>query len=128
MGHFLILAALYINLKPLNDEITQKRINPHSIAWILLLAIAIMVHFYLVVMVFALWIADLLRRTFFQKSTSLIAALIEVVATLLVMALVAWQVGYFAIESASGTTRGFGDFRTNLLVLLVKTNSLTRFG
>jgi hypothetical protein len=117
MGHFLILAALYINLKPLNDEITQKRINPHSIAWILLLAIAIMVHFYLVVMVLALWIADLLRRTFFQKSTSLIAALIEVVATLLVMALVAWQVGYFAIESASGTTRGFGDFRTNLLAL-----------
>lgn len=117
MGHFLILAALYINLKPLNDEITQKRIHPHSIAWILLLAIAIMVHFYLVVMVLALWIADLLRRTFFQKSTSLIAALIEVVATLLVMALVAWQVGYFAIESASGTTRGFGDFRTNLLAL-----------
>jgi hypothetical protein len=47
----------------------------------------------------------------------LIAALIEAVATLLVMALVAWQVGYFAIESASGTTRGFGDFRTNLLAL-----------
>ena len=117
MGHFLILAALYINLKPLNDEITQKRIHPHSIAWILLLAIAIMVHFYLVVMVLALWIADLLKRAFLQKSTSFSAALIEIVTVLLVMALVAWQVGYFAIESASGTTRGFGDFRTNLLAL-----------
>jgi hypothetical protein len=30
---------------------------------------------------------------------------------------VAWQAGYFAIEGASGTTRGFGDFRTNLLAL-----------
>jgi hypothetical protein len=76
-----------------------------------------MVHFYLVVMVFALWIADLLKRAFLQKSTSFSAALIEIVTVLLVMALVAWQVGYFAIESASGTTRGFGDFRTNLLAL-----------
>ena len=117
MGHFLILAALYLNLKPLNDEVTQKRIHPHSIAWILLLAMAIMVHFYLVVMVFALWIADLLKRAFLQKSTSFGAALIEIVTALLVMVLVAWQVGYFAIESASGTTRGFGDFRTNLLAL-----------
>ena len=117
MGHFLILAGLYINLKPWNDEVTRKRIHPHSIAWILLLAMAIMVHFYLVVMVFALWIADLLKRAFLQKSTSFSAALIEIVTALLVMALVAWQVGYFAIESASGTTRGFGDFRTNLLAL-----------
>ena len=117
MGHFFILAALYLNLKPADDEIAKKKNNAHSIAWIFLLAMAIMVHFYLVVMVFALWIADLLKRAFFQKSTSLIAPLIEVVTALLVMALVAWQVGYFAIESASGTTRGFGDFRTNLLAL-----------
>ena len=117
MGHFFILAALYLNLKPANDEISNKKINLHSIAWIFLLAVAIMVHFYLVVMVFALWIADLLKRAFLQKSTSFSAALIEIVTALLVMALVAWQVGYFAIESASGTTRGFGDFRTNLLAL-----------
>lgn len=117
MGHFFILAALYLNLKPADNEISNKKINTHLIAWIFLLAMAIMVHFYLVVMVFALWSADLLRRTFSQKSTSFIAALIEVATALLVMALVAWQVGYFAIESASGTTRGFGDFRTNLLAL-----------
>jgi hypothetical protein len=117
MGHFFILAALYLNLKPANDEVSNKIINLHSIAWIFLLAMAIMVHFYLVVMVFALWIADLLKRAFLQKLTSFSAALIEIVTALLVMAFVAWQVGYFAIESASGTTRGFGDFRTNLLAL-----------
>ena len=117
MGHFIILAALYLNLKPINDSAEAKKKYPHSLAWIVLLSIAVLTHFYLAVIVLVLWLADLMRRVFLLKSISPSGALIEVALAFSVVAFVAWQAGYFAIQSASGATRGFGDFRTNLLAL-----------
>ena len=117
MGHFIILAALYLNLKPINDGIDAKKKYLHSLAWIVLLSIAVLTHFYLVVMVLVLWLADLIRRVFLLKSISISSAFIELVLAFSIVAFVAWQAGYFAIQSASGATRGFGDFRTNLLAL-----------
>jgi hypothetical protein len=117
MGHFLILAALYLNLKPINKLNENKKEKIFPIAWVILLAIAVMVHFYLLVMVFTLWLADVLRRVLLQKYTSFKTALLEILIGLVVIAFFAWQAGYFAIEGASGATRGFGDFRTNLLAL-----------
>ncbi len=117
MGHFIILAALYLNIKPINNAAEAKKKYSHSLAWIVLLSIAVLTHFYLVVMVLVLWLADLMSRVFLLKSLSPSGALIEVVLSFSVVAFVAWQAGYFAIQSTSGATRGFGDFRTNLLAL-----------
>lgn len=117
MGHFIILAALYLNLKLVKDVVDAKKKYSHSLAWIVLISIAILTHFYLVVMVLVLWLADLMRRVFLLKSISPSGALIEVALSFSVVAFIAWQAGYFAIQSASGATRGFGDFRTNLLAL-----------
>lgn len=117
MGHFIVLAALYLNLKLINNVAEAKKKYSHSLAWIALLSIAVLTHFYLVVMVLVLWLADLMRRVFLLKSISPSGALIELVLAFSVVAFVAWQAGYFAIQSASGATRGFGDFRTNLLAL-----------
>ena len=117
MGHFIILAALYLNLKTSAKSIDTKKSYAHSFAWIILLSIAILTHFYLAVMVLALWLADLCNRAFIKKSISFKDLALENVLLIGVAGFVAWQAGYFAIEGASGTTRGFGDFRTNLLAL-----------
>jgi hypothetical protein len=118
MGHFIILAALYLNLKTSAKSIDTKKSYAHSFAWIILLSIAILTHFYLAVMVLALWLADLCNRVFVKKSISYKDLALENVLLIGVAGFVAWQAGYFAIEGASGATRGFGDFRTNVLALL----------
>jgi hypothetical protein len=117
MGHFIILAALYLNIKPSPQSIEVKRNYLHSLGWIILLSIAILTHFYLAVMVLALWLADACNRIFVKKSNSFKEVLFENALLISIAGFVAWQAGYFAIEGASGATRGFGDFRTNLLAL-----------
>lgn len=117
MGHFIILAALYLNLDQA-DSATKVNANyKRLIAWIVLLSIAVLTHFYLAVMVLVLWIADLCNRAFVLKRAAIKNSLLEVVLVGASIGLVAWQAGYFAIQGASGATRGFGDFRTNLLAL-----------
>jgi len=111
MAHFLILAALYLNLKPTKTKFT------HSLAWIILLSIAVLTHFYLAVMVFVLWVADLLSRFFVSHQITVKGATAETLLMAFTISFLAWQAGYFAIQGASGATRGFGDFRTNLLAL-----------
>lgn len=111
MAHFLILAALYLNLKPTNTKFT------HSLAWIILLSIAVLTHFYLAVMVLVLWAADLLSRFFVSRQITVKGATAETLLMVFTISFLAWQAGYFAILGASGATRGFGDFRTNLLAL-----------
>lgn len=111
MAHFLILAALYLNLKPTNTKFT------HSLAWLILLSIAVLTHFYLAVMVLVLWVADLLSRFFVSRQITVKGATAETLLMVFTISFLAWQAGYFAIQGASGATRGFGDFRTNLLAL-----------
>ena len=117
MGHFIILAALYLNFKPGVKLFKGMKSNLHSLAWIALLCVAVLTHFYLAVMVFVLWLADLNSRAFISKKCSFIKILFEALLTIGVIGFISWQAGYFAIEGASGATRGFGDFRTNLLAL-----------
>jgi hypothetical protein len=117
MGHFIILAALYLNLKPIPKSIETNKKYLYSFAWIILLSIAVLTHFYLAVMVLVLWMADLISRVFASKSSSFKDAAMESVLVIGVIIFVAWQAGYLAIEGASGASRGFGDFRTNLLAL-----------
>jgi hypothetical protein len=117
MGHFLILAALYLNLKQTKLFTKPSLDFWQSSAWILLLSAAVLVHFYLAVMILGLWLADLSSRLFSKKIITYKELGIESILTVVVVSFVAWQAGYFAIEGASGATRGFGDFRTNLLAL-----------
>jgi hypothetical protein len=117
MGHFIILAALYLNLKLIRALVNKQKKYLHSLAWIILLSIAVLTHFYLAVMVSVLWLADLSSRVLISKSASYKEAITETVLMTGVIGFIAWQAGYFAIEGASGAARGFGDFRTNLLAL-----------
>ena len=108
-SHFLILAAIYLNLRP-------GQIN-RIFYWTLLIFIAALVHFYLLAMVLVLWIASLLD-TFFIKKTFCIRNLVaEISIGIFTLILTLWQAGYFSVESGSGKAGGYGTFRLNLLTL-----------
>jgi len=115
-SHFLILAALYLNLKPGSHH--------HIRNWALVIVVASLVHFYILAMVMALWLADLLDRsplgkksdqTKTQESAQLTWLAIgkELIIVLLLLLGAMWQAGYFISVSTSGA--GYGLHRTNAL-------------
>jgi hypothetical protein len=105
VGHFLIIAALYLVFHP-----EPKR---RILSWILLLVFASLTHPYLFAMTGLLWLADLQRRSeqpIFKSSF----AIKETAATVAVLAVTCWQAGYFSV--GKGTSGGgFGIYRMNLL-------------
>ena len=106
-SQFLLLAALYLNLKK----------NEHFpvCAWLLLLVFSVLIHFYLFVMVAALWLADILDRLLLEKTISLKTALISIIFSTGSVFIFAWQAGYFTIGSVGAF--GYGMFKINLLGL-----------
>ena len=106
-SHFLILAALYLNFRP--DQ--SKR----SIYWALLVSVSALIHFYLLAMVFALWLANLLDQFFINRKIFIKLILSETVFVSLGLALSLWQAGYFSVNFSSGWSGGYGAFQLNLL-------------
>lgn len=104
-GHFCILAALYLSLRP-----TQEK---HAILWTALLAVSAMIHAYLLAMVLAFWITDLAQALFRRQRTAS-AIGIEFVVITAITGIVCWQTGYFTVEKGLAAG-GYGYFRTNLL-------------
>ena len=106
-SHFLLLAAIYLNFRP-----TQ---NKRIFCWALLLGLSSLIHFYLMVMVLALWLANLLDAYFSQKQISLTQGIVELVIVFVTLIICMWQAGYFSVSSGSGAAWGYGGFRLNLL-------------
>jgi hypothetical protein len=108
VGHFLILAALYFSLRP-----APKR---RKAAWAILIAVAALVHAYILAMVLLLWLADVLTAIVGKTRTCRGAAQ-EIAVTFSLLLLVCWQAGYFSVGgSASGS--GYGHFRMNVLSVI----------
>lgn len=108
-GHFLITAALYITFHP--------NLARHRFVWAVLLVTTSMVHPYLLVMVLLIWLTDLARRAFKEKTSIGNELIIEFIVILSVICLVCWQVGYFSTNSGL-SIGGFGVYRMNLLSIL----------
>jgi len=98
-GQWVVLAALCLYFAP--------RFAPGR--WIALLCAAALIHFYLLVMAGALWLADL-----WQRRASLVHVLPGAASTLAVM----WAAGYFVLGGAASALPGFGTYRMNLLAPL----------
>ena len=107
VGHFPILAALYLVLRP-----TQ---NKRVLWWSILLPCTLMIHPYTFAMLVALWLADLLDKLVIQKKLSILQVLLEIVCAFTATIFIAWQAGYFMNVSPGET--GFGTYRMNLLAL-----------
>ena len=107
IGHFPILAALYLILRPNQDK--------RALWWSILLPCTLMIHPYTFAMLVALWLADLLDKLLIQKKLSVLQELLEMACAFTTTVLVAWQAGYFMNVSPGET--GFGMYRMNLLAL-----------
>ncbi len=107
-AHFLILAALYLNLRSNNDR--------QSLWWILLLTISVLVHFYIFVLILALWLADLADRL----RCSIISTkffLMEIVLGIFLILVVMWQAGYFSVPVDGLPLGAYGEDALNLNAL-----------
>lgn len=107
VAHFLILAALYLNFKKSDANLSLK--------WAALLATSILVHFYIFSMVIALWLPSLLDRAFRFGKNYFFKLISEFLLTTLLLALISWQAGYFEVSTSSASEWGYGQFRFNLL-------------
>ena len=105
-GHFIILAALYLNL--VGDY------KSHTRNWIFLIVLSLLVHFYLFIIVFILWIANLFDRVSYRQ-ISLRATFIEALLILAALIFMSWQAGYFLVSFDSANDRSFGLYPMNLL-------------
>ena len=113
VGQFVLLAALYLNLR----NSPYQKVRPGQAGyWILLLTCTVLIHFYFFVMVFALWICDWITRysRFFQNQKTHKALWSEVLVNLVCISLAAWQAGYFVISTGAVGAEGYGLYRLTL--------------
>lgn len=97
VGHWMILAGIYLYLRP----------RPAAWGWIALIFVATGTHAYLLGMVGSVWLADLIQR---RPSWRHIAG--HTALVLATIGLTAWALGYFI--GPGGQTGGFGQYRTTL--------------
>ena len=110
VGHFLILWALYLILKP--SKIRQ------TLLWVLILSISVLTHFYIFAIVVLLWVCDLGNRYFFRREVYIKQLFEELLIAFVFTLFLAWQAGYFAISASLNSDRGFGFYGMNVLGLI----------
>jgi len=106
-GHFLVLAALYLALR--------ERQDARLWWWSGVLLVAALVHPYLLAMTGALWLASLVDQAVRVRALRC-ALLAELAAVVPVIAVAAWQAGYFSVDG-SFASGGYGVYRLNMLSL-----------
>lgn len=104
-GHFLILAALYFNLRPFRLRRTWH--------WVLLSTLSALVHAYFLAIVLLLWLADRLSA----RRHDLPLPAYEQFALPIAVLLICWVAGYFTVGKSVGAF-GYGYFKMNLLSLI----------
>ena len=114
VGHWIVLAAIYLCVR-------QNR-RRQTLWWVLLLAIAIMVHAYLFAIAAALWLADWVERYRVMAATTTGTAssrwkllLPELILTAGVVLLAGWLAGLFMVSGQSAQAEGFGYYKMNVL-------------
>ena len=110
--HFLILAALFLNLATINP-------NTKKWFWYSCLILATLTQFYLLVAVLILWLADS-AHDFANSNLTKSRALINLMLGILLVLSSAWLVGYFVV--GIGTTVATGNYGIGKLNLLAIVN------
>jgi hypothetical protein len=105
---FLVLAALYLSLR--------KNAGYPYWAWLSLLVAASLIHFYIFVLVGAIWAASIMDGVFISKSFSLFQAFLAILISIPSVLVACYLAGYFTISSVGAF--GYGVFKINLLGLI----------
>jgi len=116
-GHFLVLAALWLNLRPYSYGQTWR--------WTVLLVLAGLIQPYILGMLLPLWLADLTDRSLAlraqgsptRRTNFTYKLVIEVGIVLLSLVLFLWQAGLFEVKLGGSATGEYGSplFVFNLL-------------
>lgn len=101
MGHWIILASLYLHRSPYNH-----------LKWLLLLFISLLVHPYLFIMCFLIFVVKVLEMLV-SKDLNLRMTFLYLFTAGSLIIITLWLIGYFYIGS-SGTADGFGVYSMNL--------------
>lgn len=109
MGQFLVLAGLYLNLRPQNHY--------RLLYWLILLASSSLVNFYLLVMVITLWVANISDQWLTQNKITATSVAKELFACIFSTIFLMWQAGYFLGIDNPIRAEGFGSYKLNLLSL-----------
>lgn len=107
VAHWMPLAGLCLYFTP----------RYRRVAWPALLVVAALVHAYLLVMVWAIWMADLVQRRWSGQVRTLPMLGDVVLGHALVLAAMA-AAGYFMLGGSSVANWGYGVYRFNLLSLV----------
>lgn len=108
VGHWMILAALYLNFLVPNTSIKRY-------AWPALIFATALVHTYLLAMVLALWLADLSKRALCKEDRAIPLA-VETGLALALPVLALWTAGFFMVGEGKKCWPGvYGHYRMNIL-------------
>ena len=105
---FLVLAALYLSLR--------KNVGYPFWAWLSLLVVASLIHFYIFVLVGAIWAASIMDGVLISKSFTIFHAFRAILISIPSVLIACYLAGYFTISSVGAF--GYGVFKINLLGLL----------
>jgi len=105
--HFVILAAIYLYL----DNNNLKT----NIKWLILIILTALIHFYLLVMVLALWAGYILKIILTDFKTSVKPLTIYFSITAITLIFTMWITGYFIFSPQYSGSVGFGFYSMNLL-------------
>lgn len=106
LGHFLILAALFLVFRPYSKHDRQ------ALPWFVLIATAVLVHGYILAIVFVIWASNVLDRAIRRRVSSktlFLESLIVISGLLAIM----WMAGYFSVGKGAAAS-GFGSWHFNL--------------
>ncbi|MDR8772443.1 hypothetical protein FEP92_02830 [Burkholderia multivorans] len=101
VGHWLLLAGLYLYL----------RRNTTTSNWAVLMCVSAVIHPYLLAMVAAIWVADVIRDFLSGEAVNR-AILVEILCVTMSVGVVTWAAGYFAVKGVGSD--GFGYYRFNI--------------
>ena len=104
-SHFLILAGLYLSLRPYEKNTDR--------CWLALLSISLLIHFYIFFMVGVLFFGGLLDEFFVRKNKSPRSSIQVFFLSLVSIIFLGWLFGYF-VGGASLSAIGYGFYRLPL--------------
>lgn len=114
VGHWIVLAAIYLCLRH------ERRYQTGW--WVVLLAVAMMVHAYLFAIAGAIWLADLVQsyrvvdQSFHASPVSRLRTLLPgMILVGIVVVSVAWLAGLFMVSGQGTQAEGFGYYKMNVL-------------
>jgi hypothetical protein len=103
LGQWLLLAGILLYLS----------LHFRNALWCSLIIISSLVHPYFLMMLLAIWVADLLKRKIFYELTYQ-EIIKHILIVSLILLIVMWQVGYFMLQGGYEGP-GLGAYRMNLL-------------